>query len=115
MEILEAQHCARYPQNSCNNEFYWACDYNNNLTCNPNTRLELPGRLFIQLFQLLPGSFVQILEFLLVKLQAQESLAQAQRAHAQALTDYNVALAQLAQTTGRVLRLHEVNLPEAAK
>jgi outer membrane protein len=54
-------------------------------------------------------------EFLLVKLQAQDSLAQAQRAQAQAITDYNVALAQLAQTTGRVLRLHEVNLPEVAK
>jgi len=54
-------------------------------------------------------------EFLLVKLQAQDALAQAQRAQAQAITDYNVALAQLAQTTGRVLRLHEVNLPEVAK
>ena len=54
-------------------------------------------------------------EFLLVKLQAQDSLAQAQRAQAQALYDYNVALAELAQTTGRVLSLHEVNLPEAAR
>lgn len=54
-------------------------------------------------------------EFLLVKLQAQDSLAQAQRAHARTLTDYNVALAQLAQTTGRVLSLHEMKLPEAAK
>jgi len=54
-------------------------------------------------------------EFLLVKLQAQDSLAQAQRAQARAITDYNVALAQLAQTTGRVLRLHEVKLPEIAK
>ena len=54
-------------------------------------------------------------EFLLVKLQAQDSLAQAQRAQARAVMDYNIALAQLAQTTGRVLQLHEVNLPEAAK
>jgi hypothetical protein len=54
-------------------------------------------------------------EFLLVKLQAQDSLAQAQRAHARAIAEYNIALAQLAQTTGRVLQLHEVNLPEAGK
>jgi len=54
-------------------------------------------------------------EFLLVKLQAQDSLAQAERSQARAITDYNVALAQLAQTTGRVLSLHEVNLPEAAR
>ncbi len=38
-------------------------------------------------------------EFLLVKLQAQDSLANAQRALAKAIVDYNVALAQLVQTT----------------
>jgi outer membrane protein len=50
-------------------------------------------------------------EFLLVKLQAQESLAEAMRAHAAAVADYNVALAELAQTTGSILTLHPVELP----
>jgi outer membrane protein len=51
-------------------------------------------------------------EFLLVKLQAQDSLANAQRALAKAIVDYNVALAQLVQTTGQVLTLHELSVPK---
>jgi outer membrane protein TolC len=50
-------------------------------------------------------------EFLLVKLQAQESLAEAMRARAAAVADYNIALAELAQTTGSILTLHPVELP----
>lgn len=49
-------------------------------------------------------------EYLQVKLQAQESLATAQRAHTSAVVEYNVALAQLAQITGRVLEVHQVGL-----
>jgi outer membrane protein TolC len=47
-------------------------------------------------------------EFLLVKLQAQESLAQAERAEASAIVDFNISWAQLAQSTGTVLELHQV-------
>jgi len=47
-------------------------------------------------------------EFLLVKLQAQEALAEAERAEIRAVADYNVSLAQLAQTMGTVLELHQV-------
>ncbi|MCF7973666.1 MAG: TolC family protein [Phycisphaerae bacterium] len=47
-------------------------------------------------------------EYLQVKLQAQEALATAHRARVSAVVEYNVALAQLAQTTGRVLELHRV-------
>jgi outer membrane protein len=49
-------------------------------------------------------------EYLQVKLQAQEALATAQRAHSNALIEYNVALSQLAQITGRVLQVHQVGL-----
>jgi len=48
-------------------------------------------------------------EFLLVKLQAQEMLAAAQRAEANATIQFNVSLAELAQTTGTVLQLHRVS------
>ena len=48
-------------------------------------------------------------EFLLVKLQAQGSLAEAQRAEIKAIVDFNISLAQLAQTTGTVLELHQVS------
>ena len=48
-------------------------------------------------------------EFLLVKLQAQEILAQAQRAEANAIAEFNISLAELAQTTGTVLALHRVS------
>jgi len=47
-------------------------------------------------------------EFLLVKLQAQDILAQAQRAEINAIVGFNISWAQLAQTTGTVLELHQV-------
>ena len=47
-------------------------------------------------------------EFLLVKLQAQESLADAERAEAQAITDYNTAIVDLAVATGTVLEMPRV-------
>jgi outer membrane protein TolC len=47
-------------------------------------------------------------EFLLVKLQAQETYAQTRRAQVNALTEFNVSLAELARTTGTVLELHRV-------
>jgi outer membrane protein len=50
-------------------------------------------------------------EFLLVKLQAQESLSEALRAHSRAIAEYNIALAELAQTTGSVLTLYPTELP----
>jgi len=53
-------------------------------------------------------------EFLLVKLQAQESLAIAERAEIKAITDYNVSLVRLAQSMGTVLDMRYVRkaLPE---
>ncbi len=48
-------------------------------------------------------------EFLLVKLQAQGSLADAQMAEIKAIADFNISLAQLAQTTGTVLELRQVS------
>ena len=50
-------------------------------------------------------------EFLLVKLQAQESLSESLLAHARAVAEYNTAVAELAQTTGSVLALYPVELP----
>ena len=47
-------------------------------------------------------------EFLLVKLQAQEILASAERAQIQAIVELNISLARLAQTLGTVLELHQV-------
>jgi len=47
-------------------------------------------------------------EFLLVKLQAQESLANAQRSHIKAIADYNTSLVRLAQATGTVLDLRYI-------
>jgi outer membrane protein TolC len=47
-------------------------------------------------------------EFLMVKLQAQEDLARAEQAEQQAIVDYNIALAELAQATGTVLELYPV-------
>ena len=47
-------------------------------------------------------------EFLLVKLQAQESLANAQMAETRAIIDFNIALAELSQTLGTVLEMHQV-------
>jgi len=47
-------------------------------------------------------------EFLLVKLQAQETYAQTRQAQINALTEYNISQAELARTTGTVLQLHRV-------
>ncbi len=47
-------------------------------------------------------------EFLLVKLQAQEILANAQMSEVRAIVEFNIALAELAQTLGTVLELHQV-------
>jgi len=47
-------------------------------------------------------------EFMLVKLQAQETYAQTRRAEIAALADFNVALVELARTTGTVLAMHRV-------
>jgi len=47
-------------------------------------------------------------EFLLVKLQAQEILANAQMSKVRAIVEFNIALAELAQTLGTVLELHQV-------
>ena len=47
-------------------------------------------------------------EFLLVKLQAQETLSNAQRAEIKAITDYNTSLVRLAQSMGTVLDMRYV-------
>jgi len=47
-------------------------------------------------------------EFLLVKLQAQESLANSQRSEIKALVDYNTSLVHLAQATGTILDMRYV-------
>ncbi len=47
-------------------------------------------------------------EFMLVKLQAQEDLANAKRSHVRSIANYNVSLARLAQITGTVLEFHNV-------
>ncbi len=47
-------------------------------------------------------------EFLMVKLQAQETYAQARRAEVAALVELNVAIAELAQNTGTILNLRMV-------
>jgi outer membrane protein len=47
-------------------------------------------------------------EFMLVKLQAQETYAQTRRAQISALAEFNISLAELARTTGSVLELHQV-------
>jgi outer membrane protein len=49
-------------------------------------------------------------EFLRVKLQAQETLANARRAELQAIVDYNNAMVELARTTGTILELHRVEV-----
>ena len=56
-------------------------------------------------------------EFLLVKLQAQSALADAQRAEIKAIADFNISLAELAQTMGTVLELRQVStaLPAISK
>lgn len=47
-------------------------------------------------------------EFLLVKLQAQEELANAQRMETKAIVDFNTTLAALSKATGTVLELHQI-------
>jgi outer membrane protein TolC len=47
-------------------------------------------------------------EFLFVKLQAQESLADAQRGEIKAIVDFNKSLVQLAQATGTVLKMQMI-------
>jgi outer membrane protein TolC len=55
-------------------------------------------------------------EFLMVKLQAQEALAYAQRSEIRAIVDFNIALVQLAQISGTILELHQVSasLPDVS-
>jgi len=48
-------------------------------------------------------------EFLLVKLQAQASLADTQRAEINAITEFNISMVELAQTMGTVLDLRQVS------
>lgn len=48
-------------------------------------------------------------EFLMVKLQAQDTYAQARRAEIGALTEFNISLVELARMTGTVLQLHQVD------
>jgi outer membrane protein TolC len=48
-------------------------------------------------------------EFLFLKLQAQEALANANRSEIRAVIDFNIALVQLAQISGTVLELHQVS------
>ena len=67
------------------------------------------GRVYLQALEDSEGIRERLTaEFLLVKLQAQETLAQAERAENGALTAFNVALAELAQATGTVLNLHRI-------
>jgi len=47
-------------------------------------------------------------EFLLVKLQAQEALANSQRAEIRSIVDFNISLAQLSRAMGTVLKLNRV-------
>ncbi|HUU19284.1 MAG TPA: TolC family protein [Sedimentisphaerales bacterium] len=48
-------------------------------------------------------------EFLLVKLQAQGALADAEMAEIRAVAEFNISLAELAQTTGTVLEMRQVS------
>lgn len=48
-------------------------------------------------------------EFLMVKLQAQDTYAQTRRAEINALTEFNISLVELARMTGTVLQLHQVD------
>jgi len=48
-------------------------------------------------------------EFLLVKLQAQEALANAQQSEIRAIVNFNISLAQMARISGTVLELHQVS------
>ena len=48
-------------------------------------------------------------EFLMVKLQAQDTYAQTRRAEINALTEFNISLVELARMTGTVLQLRQVD------
>jgi outer membrane protein len=48
-------------------------------------------------------------EYLMVKLQAQDTYAQTRRAEINALTEFNISLVELARMTGTVLQLQQVN------
>ncbi len=48
-------------------------------------------------------------EFLMVKLQAQEALANAQQSEIRAIVNFNISLAELARISGTVLELHQVS------
>jgi outer membrane protein len=48
-------------------------------------------------------------EYLMVKLQAQDTYAQTRRAEINALTEFNISLVELARMTGSVLQLHQVD------
>ncbi|MFC1604844.1 TolC family protein [Planctomycetota bacterium] len=48
-------------------------------------------------------------EFLMVKLQAQEALANSQRSEIRAIVEFNVSLVQLAQISGTIMELHQVS------
>jgi outer membrane protein TolC len=48
-------------------------------------------------------------EFLLVKLQAQEALANSQRSEIRAIVEFNISLVQLAQISGTIMELHQVS------
>jgi outer membrane protein TolC len=56
-------------------------------------------------------------EFLLVKLQAQASLADAQMAEMNAITEFNISMVELSQIMGTVLELRQVStaLPIASR
>jgi outer membrane protein TolC len=48
-------------------------------------------------------------EYLLVKLQAQETYAQTRRARVSAIAEFHIAQVELARTTGTVLQLHQID------
>lgn len=52
-------------------------------------------------------------EFLLVKLQAQESLASARQGSMEAIAQFNISLTELAEVTGSVLELHNIRAADA--
>jgi hypothetical protein len=51
-------------------------------------------------------------EFVQLKLQIQDSLAQSQQSEAEAVTNYNIALSQLEKAKGTILRYDNVVLQE---
>ncbi len=53
-------------------------------------------------------------EFMFVKLQAQETLANNQRAYVEAITSFNLSLARLSHVTGSVLNLQKVDDPRGS-